>query len=149
MTNHSLLAAGVGTVLLAALPVTAAETIFFDYGYASRSLPVSALETFAQTGEVSPELKSYFTLLQATPETQDQFRQALTLPPPTLLDAYTDALTVAFFEVELSQNATYQPYLQAAYTDYLGRDQPFDVFLISADSNDGILQASQEFRSRL
>ncbi len=73
---------------------------------------------------------------------------SLTLPPPTLLDAYTEALTVAFFEVELSQNGAYQPYLQAAYTDYLSRDQPFQAFLVNADSSDDILQASQEFRSR-
>lgn len=79
MTNYSLLTAGVGAALWAAFPATAAETIFFDYGYASRSLPVSALETFAQTGEVGPELESYFTLLKATPETQDKFWQALNL----------------------------------------------------------------------
>jgi len=79
ITNYSLLAVGLGAALGAALPVAAAETLYFDYGYLSRSLPVSALESFAQTGDISPELESYFTLLKATPETQEQFRQALTL----------------------------------------------------------------------
>lgn len=74
---------------------------------------------------------------------------SLTLPPPQLLDAYANALTVAFFETELSNNAAFAPYLQAAYTEYLSREQPFKAFLVSAVSTDGILQASEEFRSRL
>jgi predicted dienelactone hydrolase len=74
---------------------------------------------------------------------------SLTLPPPQLLDAYANALTVAFFETELSNNAAFAPYLQATYMEYLSREQPFKAFLISAVSTDGILQASEEFRSRL
>jgi hypothetical protein len=61
------LVAGVGAALLATLPVAAAETLFFDYGYLSRSLSVSDLETFAETGEVSSDLDSYFRLAEATP----------------------------------------------------------------------------------
>jgi predicted dienelactone hydrolase len=74
---------------------------------------------------------------------------SLTLPPPQLLDSYSNALTVAFFEAELSKNAAFKPYLQAAYTEYLSRDQPFNMCLISAVSNASLLQASEEFRSRL
>lgn len=72
--------AGIGAALLAALPVKAADTIYLDYGYLSRSLPVSALEAFAKTGEVSPELKSYFDMLNATPQAQESFRQTLDDP---------------------------------------------------------------------
>jgi predicted dienelactone hydrolase len=74
---------------------------------------------------------------------------SLTLPPPQLLDAYANALTIAFFETELSNNAAFAPYLQATYMEYLSREQPFKAFLISAVSTEGILQASEEFRSQL
>lgn len=53
ITHGSQFAVGMGLALLASLPAKAAETIYFDYGYLSRSLPVSAVETFAHTGEVS------------------------------------------------------------------------------------------------
>ncbi|WP_081972495.1 alpha/beta hydrolase [Leptolyngbya sp. KIOST-1] len=57
------LAVGIELSLLIAIPVKAAETIFFDYGFVSRSLPVKALEAFAQMGEGSPELKSSLATL--------------------------------------------------------------------------------------
>jgi hypothetical protein len=63
--------------LLATLPVAAAETLFFDYGYLSRSLSVRDLETFAETGEVSSDLDYYFRMAEATPQTLEGFRQAL------------------------------------------------------------------------
>jgi predicted dienelactone hydrolase len=73
----------------------------------------------------------------------------LTLPPPALLNSYSNALTLAFFEVSLLDNPTYRPYLQATYTEYLSREQQFKVFLISAKSDEGLGEASQEFRSKL
>jgi len=73
----------------------------------------------------------------------------LTLPPPKLLNSYSNALTLAFFEVSLLNNESYRPYLQAAYTEYLSRDQQFKVFLISAKSDAGLGKAAQEFRSKL
>ena len=73
----------------------------------------------------------------------------LTLPPPRLLNAYSNALTLSFFEVSLLNNESYRPYLQAEYTEYLSRDQQFKVFLISAASDERLGQASQEFRSKL
>lgn len=73
----------------------------------------------------------------------------LTLPSPNLLNSYSNALTLAFFEVSLLENETYRPYLQAAYTEYLSRDQEFKVFLIGAESDRGLEQASQVFRSKL
>ncbi|MFB2939431.1 alpha/beta hydrolase [Aerosakkonemataceae cyanobacterium BLCC-F154] len=73
----------------------------------------------------------------------------LTLPPPKLLDSYSNALTLAFFEVYLQNDETYRPYLQAAYTEYLSRDRQFKVFLISAKSDKGLGEASREFRAKL
>jgi len=73
----------------------------------------------------------------------------LTLPSPNLLNVYSNSLTLAFFEVSLMGNETYRPYLQAAYTEYLSRDQQFKVFLISAASDEGLARESQVFRSKL
>ncbi|MGA9378377.1 MAG: alpha/beta hydrolase [Phormidium sp.] len=73
----------------------------------------------------------------------------LTLPPPALLNSYSNALTLAFFEVSLLDNPSYRPYLQATYTEYLSQDQQFKVFLISAKSDAGLGEASREFRSKL
>jgi len=65
------------------------------------------------------------------------------------LSTYSRSLNLAFFEVELLGNEAYRPYLQASHTEYLSRDQNFGVFLISKASQEGLLQASEEFRSRL
>jgi len=74
---------------------------------------------------------------------------SFTLPPPDLLSTYSKSLNLAFFEVKLLGNEAYQPYLQASYTEYLSRDQDFGVFLITGASQEGLLRASEEFRSRL
>ncbi|WP_088888896.1 alpha/beta hydrolase [Leptolyngbya ohadii] len=73
----------------------------------------------------------------------------LTLPHPELLNNYSNALALAFFEVSLMGNQSYQPYLNASYAEYLSRDQEFGVFLVSGASSEGLKQYSREFRSRL
>ncbi|MGE5656924.1 MAG: alpha/beta hydrolase [Actinomycetota bacterium] len=74
---------------------------------------------------------------------------SLTLPHPALLNDYSNALTLAFFEVSLLNNEVYRPYLQATYTQYLSRDQAFKVFLIGSQSDEGLERSSEIFRSRL
>jgi predicted dienelactone hydrolase len=71
----------------------------------------------------------------------------LTLPPPELLNAYSNALALAFFEVSLVGNQSYRPYLNASYAEYLSRNQEFGVFLISGASSEGLKRYAQEFRS--
>lgn len=74
---------------------------------------------------------------------------ALTLAPPQILNTYSDALSLAFFEVFVQQNASFRPFLQSSYTQYLSRNQQFGVFLISNQSSEGLKRYSQEFRSKL
>lgn len=68
-----------GTVcgLGATLPTTAAERLGFEYGLIVRSIEVDSLETFAETGEVTRELESYFDLANLNEEQQAEFRTAL------------------------------------------------------------------------
>jgi len=58
----------------------AAETIYFDYGPVGRSVPVSSLEAFVETGAVADDLAPYLNLM--TPEAQAEFRRVLGTPLP-------------------------------------------------------------------
>ena len=64
---------GLGTTL----PTTAAERLGFEYGLIVRSIELDSLETFAETGEVTRELKSYFDLANLNEAQQEEFRTAL------------------------------------------------------------------------
>ncbi|MBE9167483.1 alpha/beta hydrolase [Pleurocapsales cyanobacterium LEGE 06147] len=69
------LALGIISAILTAIPVKAAETIYFKYGPFLFSLPVDSLETFAKEGTIDQELAFY--LGQVSEEEQAQFREAL------------------------------------------------------------------------
>lgn len=62
--------------LLSALPTQAAERVYLSFASANVSVSVTALETYAEGGEVSdPELESYLLLLSS--EDREQFRNLL------------------------------------------------------------------------
>lgn len=69
----------------------------------------------------------------------------LTLPSPTLLDDYTNVMTLAFFETHLRNNSDFQVYLQAEYAQYLSEGQEFKTYLVSQKSIPEIRQVVQEF----
>ena len=52
------LSLGMASAFLAALPVDAAEKLFFKYGILSRSLQISSLEAFAEDGAAPLECSS-------------------------------------------------------------------------------------------
>ncbi|MEM8604958.1 MAG: alpha/beta hydrolase [Cyanobacteria bacterium P01_H01_bin.121] len=78
----------------AATAVQAAEEVYFDFGPAGRSIPVSSLEAFAADGTVDEDLGAYLNLLPA--HRQQQFQQLLGIPltslsssiPPELAKPY-------------------------------------------------------------
>lgn len=70
----------------------------------------------------------------------------LTLPSPELLDDYTNATMLAFFEVHIAQNRDYVPYLQSSYVQYLGEDEEFKAHLISKESSEAIQEMIEQFR---
>jgi predicted dienelactone hydrolase len=51
--------------LLPLQPALAAERLVVSYGPLQRSVPVSAVRTFIQAGEVTPEIRAYATLLNS------------------------------------------------------------------------------------
>lgn len=63
--------------LLAHTSVGAAEKLSFQYGLLQRSLDISSLESFAETGTPDEDLSYYFGLIGATETEKDTFRQAL------------------------------------------------------------------------
>ncbi len=63
--------------LVAHLPVEAAEKLNFQYGLIQRSLRVSSLEHFAETGTAAEDLAFYFDLIGTTEAEKETFRQAL------------------------------------------------------------------------
>lgn len=69
------LALGTVAAILTALPVSAAQRIYFNYGPLIFSVSVDALETFAQEGKVDKELG--FFLKRLSPQQQTQLRDFL------------------------------------------------------------------------
>ncbi len=63
-TFFSLLA-GLGISLCASQPILAAERLVVSYGALQRSVPITAVRTFIQEGEVTPETRAYATLLNS------------------------------------------------------------------------------------
>ncbi|MEL6496842.1 MAG: alpha/beta hydrolase [Cyanobacteria bacterium J06623_7] len=66
----------VGVNLFANHPVIAADRVILSYGVLEFDVSVDALETYAKTGEIEDELKSYADFL--TPEQLEQFKVGLT-----------------------------------------------------------------------
>ncbi|MEM8544638.1 MAG: alpha/beta hydrolase [Cyanobacteria bacterium P01_H01_bin.119] len=83
--------------LIAALPVKSADEIYFDYGLFGRSLPVSSLENFAETGIVDDNLAPFFDLI--SPDQQQRFQQVLTTPinelDPDIPPEFTDPFVLS------------------------------------------------------
>jgi hypothetical protein len=83
------LSASLAISLVAAAPALAGETISFSFGTLIRSLKISSLKTFADTGSV-PEDLAYF-LQFSSPKQQGEFRKALVEKAPI------DPLTLSRF----------------------------------------------------
>ncbi|MDJ0716001.1 MAG: alpha/beta hydrolase [Prochloraceae cyanobacterium] len=69
------LALGTISAILTAIPVNAAEKIYFNYRGIALSVKVSSLETFAKEGKINKELRGY--LRGVDQKTRDEFRKAL------------------------------------------------------------------------
>ncbi|MEB3210085.1 MAG: alpha/beta hydrolase [Leptolyngbyaceae bacterium] len=72
----------------------------------------------------------------------------LTLPDPKVIDVYENSISVAFFEVYTAEDERYRPYLQAAYSDFLSRDQEFDLHLISDEMEAELEAAIEAFETK-
>ncbi len=59
----------------------------------------------------------------------------LMLPSQQLVRDYALSTGLAFFEVHLAGNASYRPYLQSSYGQYLSQGQKFKTFLLTDQSN--------------
>ena len=66
------------TFFLVTRPSHAAREVYLDYGFASRSLPISTLEDYAQSGELDPELRDYISRFSHFSE--EQVRHMLNTP---------------------------------------------------------------------
>lgn len=68
-----------GAILICAVPSAAVETIRVEFGPVKSSIQVSDLESFAQTGQVPPQLQLYRSLL--TPTVRQTLRNHLNVEP--------------------------------------------------------------------
>ncbi|MEL4897124.1 alpha/beta hydrolase [Crocosphaera sp. Alani8] len=73
---------GTITSLTLSLPTYAAEKVYFVFDSLGISIPVSDLENYAETGELSQQLNRYFSLAGASEEDRNAFREALSTPAP-------------------------------------------------------------------
>lgn len=86
LKNAALSCLGVGIAVLISANAIAAERVVFKYKILRESISVPELTTFAQTGQISNDLQTYFRLSGQRPET---VRRTLTQPikvDPILLD---------------------------------------------------------------
>jgi predicted dienelactone hydrolase len=77
--------------LLTNFSASAAEKLSFRYGLLQRSIEVSSLRSFAETGTAGEDLDYYFRLIGTTEEEKETFRQALQTP------AEVDSILVSRF----------------------------------------------------
>lgn len=70
---------------------------------------------------------------------------SLTLPSPELLDIYTNAPMLAFFEVYIADDPSYRPFLKSSYLEYLSQGQAFKAYLITQVSAEPLNQSIQRF----
>ncbi len=70
----------------------------------------------------------------------------LQLPSPQLISEYGKALTLAFFEVHIANNADYQPYLQPSYASYLSEGEEFKTYMITGASSESLTQAIEQWK---
>ena len=68
------------------------------------------------------------------------------LPDPELLTDYSKAMMLAFFEVYITKNSDYLPYLNPAYAAYLSEGQEFKAFLITEASTEELAEAIAKFK---
>ena len=64
-------------MLLLASPGQAADRLLVSFGLLERSIPITDLERFADTGELTPQLRIYSQQLQLSEEQLQQIRQVL------------------------------------------------------------------------
>ncbi|WP_035994684.1 alpha/beta hydrolase [Leptolyngbya sp. KIOST-1] len=69
-----------GAMLLAGLPVQAAEAIFFRYGPVERSVQTRSLETLIESGQLTDDLAFYVNLVGLSEVEVEQLRQNLDRP---------------------------------------------------------------------
>jgi len=70
----------------------------------------------------------------------------LTLPSQNLISKYASAVLVPFFEVYISKNESYRPYLQSAYAEYLSQNNQFKLDFISATSSNKLANSIEKFK---
>ncbi|MDV3000441.1 MAG: hypothetical protein N5P05_002047 [Chroococcopsis gigantea SAG 12.99] len=70
----------------------------------------------------------------------------LSLPGQNLIGSYSDAILTAFFEIYISKNDSFRPFLQSAYAQYLSEGEQFKLDFISAASSDSLAEELYQFR---
>ena len=99
--SQNLLALGIVSTVITALPVEAAQRIYFNYNSLSFSVSVDSLAKFAEEGIVNEELAFY--LGRVSPENQNKFRQALNttyqVSPIQIYHFFTTPMGEEFLEI--------------------------------------------------
>ena len=81
--------------------------------------------------------------MQAYPKTLDSI-EGLDLAPSDLLEQYSKALNLAFYETYTARKPEYQVYLRPGYADYLSQAQQFKIYLVSEVSEDELLHPLED-----
>ena len=70
----------------------------------------------------------------------------LMLPNPTLVNQYSDAVTIAFFKVYIAGDKKYLPYLQSSYGVYLSNKENFKFSLLTGASKTAVATEVEKLR---
>jgi predicted dienelactone hydrolase len=70
---------------------------------------------------------------------------SLNLPSPELLNNYSEAIAVAFFQVYVANDEQYRPFLNPAYTNYLSEGEEFKALMITQESVDELAETIDQY----
>lgn len=82
--RYGVLSLATAGLWLLALPSRAAERLIISYGALERTVSMADIETFAATGQLTPQLQAYNRYLQLSPAQLNQAQQALNTPAENL-----------------------------------------------------------------
>lgn len=82
--RYGLLSLATAALWTLALPSRAAERLIISYGALERTISMADIETFAATGQLTPQLQAYNRYIQLSPAQLNQAQQALNAPAENL-----------------------------------------------------------------
>jgi len=93
---------------------------------------------------------THFNFAVLDPETTQILNSlaSLAVPQPELIDSYTHSMSLAFFEVYITEKIEYSYYLKSSYAQYISKE-PFPLYLVNNSGVSELNKALEEIKQSL